>query len=219
MKRLSLVLIAVIIGMFVLGCESFSVSPETATTQPQKSNYLLPPISDFSSTEYSESTYHFPEIDHAIWHHDGISEDIDANDPRLFQLLNSLIFSYEKGYTAWQQGHVEDQEFLSYVNSNCPMLDIYFKNYNSSDEESEFAATPRVVISANRYLLLVDTAQSSWMQDGGIYANEHFPYVELISEYCDLTLEEKQEVYGDSEWGNDKWINLLEYAGFIVEDA
>lgn len=159
--------------------------------------------------------YVFPPIESAIFVHNGQTETLDKDDPRLFRLLNALSYSYEMSYTYWLQGFVEEDEFLSFINSGCPMLDIRFCLEDAPPYKTEFADTPRAIISANCYLLLVDTTKSSWMPDGSIYANQHFPFGELlINYYRDSFPEVEREAVGDLGWGDSKWIDLLAYAGF-----
>lgn len=199
------------IGILILsasGCMRQN-DPEstTATACP------LPAIDSFPSLGYIQNDYMFPTIKSAKLIRNGVSEDLNPTDPRLIQLLNFFSYSYDQGYTAWLQGHIEEQEFRSYLDSECPMIDICFENI--SKDGNEFSSTPRAVICANCYLLLVDPSQSSWMQDDSIYANLHFPYQEVLYEYYGGdSSEAANEFLTDFKWGDSKFVDFLTYAGF-----
>lgn len=208
------ILILVLLICF-LGCIACNWSIQPDSSSSITLNAPLPDIDIFSSTEYIETKYMFPKIKSAAFCHDGISESISPDDPRLIRLLNSLSFSYEQGYTSWRKGHVEEPEYMEYICSGYPMIDISFEIADSQGNYNEFSNTPRMIVSANRYLLLVDVTKSAWMPDYSIYANEHFPYASLLAEYYShLSEMEISEMYGNIEWGNNKWIDLLAYAGF-----
>ena len=191
--------------LFLYGC----------TPKTENAMSVLPDINQFSSFGIAPSKYEFPPIQSAFFVHDGVKDSLELNDPRLYRLLNALSYSYEQNYTAWRQGYVKEDEFLEYLNAEKPYLDIYFLPDENPQNKTEFSQTPRAIISANRYLLLVDTEKSSWMPESSIYANEHFPFAKLLCSYYEMYYEEvRREVYGDIEWGNSKWLDLLAYAGF-----
>lgn len=207
--------IFIVLIITFLGCFAWYLSNQPDRSQGTVPYAPLPSIDTFSATEYTETKYMFPKIKSAVYFHDGVSESLSPDDPRLIRLLNSLSFSYEQGYTSWRRGQVEEPEFLEYINSGFHMLDISFETTDSQEHYNEFSDTPRVIVSANRYLLLVDATKSSWMPDDSIYANEHFPYASLLGEYYShLSEAEIGEMYGNIDWGNNKWIDLLAYAGF-----
>lgn len=210
-RRLSKIAMgASIFCLLLFGCSHFN---PTAPASEKKS--VLPDINHFSSTKYEDIKYAFPPIESASYIHDGITEILDINDPRLYRLLNAISFSYENGYTAWRQGHVEEDEFLSYINSDVPMLDIYFQLGDISANQTEFSQTPRAVICANRYLLIVDSTNSSWMPNGVIYANIHDPFLTILSDpNQELENEAWQKLASNAQWGDTSFLNLLEYAGF-----
>lgn len=199
-----------LIAVILVGCSQ-------ASTVSDNTQYdFLPDINTFSDEEIEQNPYMFPQVVSAEFVHDGIHETISPSDPRLIRLLNALSYSYDEGFTAWRQGHVTGDEFVTFISSGHPMLDIHFCPDSSTEYENEFSRTPRVIVSANRYLLLVDPLQSSWMSDDEVYANEHFPFVDiLVNHYENLSDEEFGEILGDIDWGNNKWIDILAYAGFI----
>ncbi len=170
----------------------------------------IPLIDSFSSTSFDQMGYGFPPIESAALLHDGISEPLDPNDPRLFRLLNALSFSAQRDYTQVRQEPVEEAEFQTYLNHDCVMLDITFQSYNIPDALKSSRTLCRMVVSANRILLVND----------GYEIFLHSPFQSVLKDHKGVyTNKVWQEMASAALWGDPDWLNLLTYARFTDWDG
>jgi hypothetical protein len=172
----------------------------------------LPSINNFSDSEYENYTYHFSSIESAVYLCGSQKESIDINDSRLIRLLNFLAYSEESGYSSWLQGYVEESEISQYQECKSPMLEIVFDNSTRTDDHV-FSTTPKMLICGHTCLLFVDTERPEWPLEKGVYADQLFPYFELLEEMV-ISGELEDAVLYQNEWGGNNWIDLLAYAGF-----
>lgn len=172
----------------------------------------LPDIDSFSSSEYEDYQHIFPPIDYALLYRDGVEVEIKSDDPRLFCLLNFLANSENESLSAWRQGYVGETEIEEYLNSQYPMLEIYFSDDKRENDDGVFSTT-KILICGHSYLIFVDTARGSWTLGEGMYAEQCFPYMALLEPMIDSGAIEKEVLY-HNEWGDQSWIDLLVYAGF-----
>lgn len=171
----------------------------------------MPPITDFSGIEYEEYEYRFPPVKSAVFRHNGVEETIAPDDVRLIRLLNAFAYSQERMLSSWRQGYVLEAEIKNFLAVDAPMLEIHFNN----EEETAGAfieKTSKIVICGDSYLVFI--AENPVWNEGSMLAEQYWPYMELVYE---MYSDEERETMISHEWGNESWIDLLEFAGFIAE--
>ncbi len=176
----------------------------------------LPKIEDFSGTEYEDYEYHFSPAKSAELICGDKTTEISPDDPRLIRLLNFLIFGVQEHYTYWRQGYVLEDEINDYLASPSPMLKVYF---DTTESNPEWRDNPEIIISGNTYLLMLSTEDAEYHGER-IMAEQHFAYQEFMFEEADPSLKHKLDESSLLEqWSNPElyWLDLIEYAGFIVE--
>lgn len=169
----------------------------------------IPDIELFSDTEYESYEYHFPPIESAAYIHDGKKEDISPNDKRLIRLLNFIAYSDNKMLSTWRQGYVESDEINNYLSSDEPMLEVKFSiKSNSKNRTMEKAI--KMIVCGDSYLLFIEPPE--WYDNSEI-AERYWPYGTIAS-YSNP--ESKiEEILSYNGWGNEYWIDVLAYSGFI----
>lgn len=200
MKRTEAIILCVFLLVPLLwGCRD-SIEPPTVA---------LPDIEQFGAERYDPGEYVFPEVISASYTSNGIRETIQLDDSRLHRILDAISYSYQMDYTAWIQGHVDEDYVNTCVGENIPMLDIRFDSSRKPPYNTEFSIASRVIISANSYLLIVDTSDKGQISPGAVVANMHYPFAELIANSTGKDISELP-----LDWGNSDWVNVLKYAGF-----
>lgn len=214
---LKLCVMASVVAVFLAGCAGrLEAEPETTTPEETKSvTYdILPEMNSFSGTEYEDYAYHFPPITAAVLHYNGNTEEIPVDDTRLIRLLNFIAYSYVSGFCGWRQSVVEDGEIREYLESDVPMLEVWFDNSQATGDGYTIEETPRIIISEDTYLIFADPQFYYIPGMQGDYAEMMFPYYSQLCELHDQGLVDA--VSCGEEWGREGWIDMLEYAGFIT---
>lgn len=175
----------------------------------------LPSIDRFSNSEYEDYSHHFSPAISAVYFHGDQQEVIDAADPRLIRLLNFLAYSEETNYSAWLQGYLEEEDINRYISSDVPRLEVVFDRSNHADGHI-LSITPKILICGHTCLLFVDTERASWPLDKGLYAEQYYPYFELLNEMV-ISGQLEDDVLYKNELENDSWLDLLTYAGFCAD--
>lgn len=209
MKQQMLPVVVFLLSSLILcGCTSNAKSDEE----------ILPDVSYFSSENYENYEWIFPEIENAAIYHDGKCETILPNDPRLIRLLNALCYSYNHDLCAWRQGAVEHNEIVEYLESDLPILDINFLSKDKHGDDQKRFNTTRLVVCANGYLRFIDPQNVPWMDNEKMYAEICFPFAENLHNKYLAQSEELADTVRERNcvWGENEWIDLLVYAGFEV---
>lgn len=176
----------------------------------------LPKIEDFSGTEYEDYEYPFPPVESAILKCNGTETEISSDDTRLIRLLNFIMYGEQYGQTYWRQGYVLEDEINEYLSSTSPMLIV---NFNNTPSNSVFESTPQIIISGNQYLIFEDEDTLSFFGEK-VIAEQHFAYEGLFQEEAEqLLVNILDKISLEEQWSNPDyyWLDLIEYAGFIVE--
>lgn len=178
----------------------------------------LPKIEDFSGTEYEDYEYTFGPVESAVLKHNGTEIEISPDDPRLIRLLNFIMYGNQERQTYWRQGYVLEDEINEYLSSSAPMLTVNFDNSLFSSRDT-YSRTPQIIISGNQYLIFVD--EDSAKEHGEkVMADQHFAYEGLFQEEAEqLLVNILDKISLEEQWSNPDyyWLDLIEYAGFIVE--
>ena len=173
----------------------------------------LPNIDEFSDTTFVDYKFHFPtSIESAVFLHNGITETISTDDPRLIQLLNFIAYGSSEGFTPFLKGYVYEDEILSCLAAKDPMLEITF-NVSDTPGNSTLEKTPQIIICGDSFLAMRDTTDPKWVLGDGMFADRYWPYGCLVEH---LYVQNSNVISYDG-WGNTYWIDLLEYSGFVVD--
>lgn len=194
---------------FLAACNSERADDPNAFPPGLKYNVSgLPAIEDFSETEYEDGNVQFSPVESAVWRHDGVQEEISADDPRLIRLLNFLAKDADMMQSWWRQGYVLEEEINTYLACDDAMLEVNFRN-EEGNRYSIHGYTPKIVICGDSYILFVDSEDPT-----DIRAERYWPFAEKLP----ITAPRSSGPHSSkTSWGNDYWIDLLEYAGFVSE--
>lgn len=170
-------------------------------------NQQLGPSEPLDNLDVPDDCYGqwFSPVEKAVLYVDGAAQQIEPNDPRLIRLLNLLAYARETMQYTTLQGYVYEEDIHSYYSSNSKMIEITFSVDDQSDH-SIHRDTPKILVCGDSYILIVDT---NTMQDGIVetHAERHWPFSNLAPEGANRSSTEM-------EWGNDYWLDILQYCGF-----
>lgn len=167
----------------------------------------LPSIDEFSGTEYEDYKNQFPPVESAQLIKDGEVTVIEPDDPRLIRLLNFLACSDMRRVTVWRQGYVEKDEIDRNLACDAPMLVVNFgykERINNYTQEN----TPQIIVCRDCYLIVVNHDNIDWAEEGEVCAECLWPYASLFGDFSSMI---------SDSWGEECWIDILEYAGFYTE--
>ncbi len=172
----------------------------------------VPSIEEFSGTHYEDYECIFPPVSSAVYRNGNTEETIQPNDARLIRLLNSIAYSQEKQLTAMIQGYLEDGEIIELLSSDEPMLEINFLK-PEHPVNSSICTTSQIVICGDSFLLILGE-NPDWYA-GDRLAERYWPYASVVSDTMDIENEQmRDDILSHNGWGDDYWIDLLEYSGF-----
>lgn len=215
MYRRNILTIGIIIMFLLLaGCDydtfpTGGIITDPATTLSSSAcNYGVPPIDTFSSIEYESYKYQFSSVDKAVLKLNGAEHPISADDPRLIRLLNAIAYSMSEMSDQLLHHYIEGEELQQCLSIDAPMLEITFRNDGTG---SGLKDVPRIVICKGSYLkFIADKDKPTGITDS--LAEMRFPFGELeTKESSALQVESSTP----GEWGEESWLDLVEYAGFI----
>ena len=212
-KRWMLIIGFAIVCVLVI---CFFSSQKAFTNLPAGLKYdvgALPSIADFSTTSYEDYKYYFSPVSTAVLKKDGGEAVIPPDDPRLISLLNFIAYSYSERMIVMEQSYILEDEILSYLSCEDPMLEITFA-VSTESENNTLNKTPRVVICGDSFLAFMDTDSPSWVLGDGLFAERFWPYGTLVYDLLGDIYNPKQEIISFEGWGCGYWIDLLEYSGF-----
>lgn len=169
--------------------------------------HLLGPSEPLDNLDVPDDCYsqYFSPVEKAVLYEDGVAKQIETDDPRLIRLLNLLAYARETMQYSCLQGYVYEEDTKSYYASNAKMIEISFLIDDESDH-SIHRDTPKILVCGDSYLLFVDP---NTMQDGitETHAERHWPFNNLAPDGANRSSTHM-------EWGNDYWLDLLQYCGF-----
>ena len=164
----------------------------------------LTDVQRFSNDAYDDYKYTFSPIKSARYYHDGITEDIPVDDPRLYMLLNYIMYS-ENNSTSWVlQGYIEIDEIEAHF-GNCPQLEVFFQ-CDGSSEDDVLGDVPQIIITEATVLLFEDND----------HIEQHWPYMELRRNMVKMGLVSEEEFANEmsSDYFGTPWLDLLSISGF-----
>ena len=170
----------------------------------------VPKAEAFSDSAYEDYEHHFLPVSSAVYHHDGVDEEITPHDPRLIRLLNFLAYSEEIHASSIRQGYVEGDEIHDYLTTDARMLEI---NFDYDGTSSSFLSTYKILICGSTYLMFIDTQKSSWALGDGDFAEQRYPYDELLCEQV-MSGALPEDVLYEKTWDGTNWLDILTYCGF-----
>lgn len=170
----------------------------------------VPKAEDFSGSAYEDYEHHFLPVSSATYHHGGIAEDISPDDPRLIRLLNFLAYSEEISASFILQSYVEGDAIRNYLSSDARMLEI---NFDYDGTSSSYLSTYKILICGHTYLTFIDTQKSSWVLGEGEFAEQRYPYNEMLFDQVMIGALPEDVLY-ENTWGGPNWLDILTYCGF-----
>jgi len=203
----NVVLCVAILMMLFAGCGSSDA--QHINDEPTISG--LPYIETFSGEEYEKYKCHFSPVESAVFCCNGTQVQIPADDERLVRLLNFLAYSEEHKLSVWLQGYLNKQQISEYVGSNAPVLKVNFACEDTN--RTALKDTPQIVICGDSYILI--NSNGGQNDEKSTRAELYWPYGELAASMSSKGLFSDILVYGN--WGNNCWLNILEYAGFYAQ--
>lgn len=198
----------VVICVLLCGCNQFSPQIEThsssVTSEPSDLEASPPDLQRFSNCSYDEYEYTFSPIKSALYYHDGIAEEVPVDDPRLYMLLNYIMYS-ENNSSSWvRQGYIGIDEIEDHF-GNCPQLEIHFR-CDGSPKDDILGDIPHIIITGATVLLFEDND----------HIEQHWPYMELRRDMVKIGIVSEEEFTNemDSDYLGTPWLDLLKISGF-----
>ena len=143
--------------------------------------HLPPDLQRFSNCSYDEYEYTFSPIKSALYYHDGIAEEVPVDDPRLYMLLNYIMYS-ENNSSSWvRQGYIGIDEIEDHF-GNCPQLEIHFR-CDGSPKDDILGDIPHIIITGATVLLFEDND----------HIEQHWPYMELRRDMVKIGIVSEEE--------------------------
>lgn len=151
----------------------------------------------------------FPRPSRAVYIHDGIQDEIPADDSKINRLMNILEFSMENSKTIWLQGLVPEEEAEEWKKQTVPILAISFPE--DSQEKGYESVTQIIVCGSECLIYFPEQFESS-------YIEEHWPCAQYLRDLKDAgTISEKDYHYYIEHARESPWLNLLTYCGFHTQ--
>ncbi len=198
----------VVICVLFCGCNQFFPQIESHSSSvmsdPSDLSASPPDLQRFSNCSYDEFEYTFSPIRSALYYHDGISEEVPVDDPRLYMLLNYIMYS-ENDSSSWvRQGYIGTAEIEEHY-GNCPQLQIHFQ-CDEYPKDDILGDIPYIIITGATVLLFEDND----------HIEEHWPYMELRWDMVKTGIVSEEEFTHemDSDYLGTPWLDLLKISGF-----
>ena len=216
MYRRNILTIGIIIMFLLLaGCDydtfpTGGIITDPATTLSSSAcNYGVPPIDTFSSNKYEPYKYQFSSVDKAVLKLNGAEHPISADDPRLIRLLNAIAYSMSEMSDQLLHHYIEGEELQQCLSIDAPMLEITFRNDGTG---SGLKDVPCIIVCEGSYLKFIADEDKPTGVTAPL-AEMRFPFAEIVAK---AIYEQQAELSISEEWGAKSFIDLIEYAGFII---
>ena len=214
-------LLAMILALFS-GCNEENSSREDPASEAESSggtisDQTLPaglnfPVDDlmdpaFFDQDASVFKKYYYRPSGAEFIHDGIQEEIPADDPRLNRLMNMIEYCMNES-TIWRQGVVPDEEAEEWFHLPYPILVLHFPKGNNAPDR---VPVEQIVVCGAEYLLYYPDSDGSKM-----YIEEYWPSAgylfDLYYKAAEITSEEYNNYLKHAK--ESPWFDVLTYCGF-----
>jgi len=166
----------------------------------------IPGIRWFSGTKYGNYTYTLPPVQTATYYHDGQTEVVAPDDPRLIRMLNFILYSFSNSLDVYETRYCEEEEIAEYLAYDAPYIEVTFCE---PEQETE---PDKKILSTRKIMIRGDC----WMQyrehyDLGTVGVRRWPYGERV---WDTQEDLHTYMSGGELWDNTYWIDIPAYCGF-----
>lgn len=205
------VIIAVLLSM--AGCSKTELPDNSYINDHSNLDVVF---AKFPSGEWLETKYYldgdlysYSEVECAYYYHDGQTEVIDRDDPRLTFLLNLLLKSEEDMTTSIQHSYIEAEEIRRCYEAKDSMLEVVFKKPYQQHVRG-------FLICKDSYLSLLETETGNYpmVKNGDLLAERKWPLKEIVWDAISEGTVQNIDLDSSWDWGGEKWFDILAYCGF-----
>lgn len=168
----------------------------------------LPSYNDFSDDAYEEYDVVFSEIESAKLFSGGRYSEIDNNDPRLYKLLNYILYSFNEKTSSVRMGYIKNDIVEEWYLDDTKMIEIYF-NLSNPDvvfDKNDLKTVRKILIRDDSWMLIETPGSEAFGADD--YATyQYWPYGSLWD----------FQTFSDEIMNNnnaDTWLGMLINLGF-----